>query len=398
MDITIYPKALNGTVEAIPSKSQAHRLLICAAFADDVTFLSCPQTNEDIEATANCLNAMGAQITYQDAGYLVTPVSTIPTEASLDCGESGSTLRFLLPIVCALGIHSTFHLHGRLPYRPLSPLWEELERMGCTLARPTETTIATSGKLNAGTFRIRGDVSSQYITGLLFAAALMDGGSDITILGNLESRPYVDMTRNALNDFGVNTDDFKVKGSFPFVSPGVLRVEGDWSNAAFFLGAQALGNPVDVTNLNPNSPQGDRAISNLLQCTQLMPTISAADIPDLVPILAVVYGAKCGATFTNIARLRLKESDRVASVCNMLNALGATATATENTLTVFPGQYHSCTIDAMGDHRIAMAAAIGASVADGPVTILGAQCVSKSYPAFWEIYKNLGGHYEQHIR
>lgn len=398
MDITIYPKALNGTVEAIPSKSQAHRLLICAAFADKATFLSCPQTNEDIEATANCLNAIGAQIIYQDAGYLVTPVSTIPTKASLDCGESGSTLRFLLPIVCALGIRSTFHLHGRLPYRPLSPLWEELERMGCTLTRPTETTIATSGKLKAGIFRIRGDVSSQYITGLLFAAALMEGESNITILGNLESKPYIDMTRYALKDFGVNTDDFKVKGSFPFISPGLLRVEGDWSNAAFFLGAQSLGSPVNVTNLNPNSPQGDRAVFNLLQSTQQMPTISAADIPDLVPILAVVYGAKHGAKFTNIARLRLKESDRVASVCNMLNAFGATAMSTENTLTVYPGQYHSCTIDAMGDHRIAMAAAIGASVADGPVTILGAQCVAKSYPTFWEIYKNLGGHYEQYIR
>jgi 3-phosphoshikimate 1-carboxyvinyltransferase len=372
--------------------------LICAAFADKATFLSCPQTNEDIEATANCLNAIGAQIIYQDAGYLVTPVSTIPAKVSLDCGESGSTLRFLLPIVCALGIPSTFHLHGRLPYRPLSPLWEELECMGCTLTRPTETTIATSGKLKAGIFRIRGDVSSQYITGLLFAAALMEGESNITILGNLESKPYIDMTRYALKDFGVNTDDFKVKGSFPFISPGLLRVEGDWSNAAFFLGAQSLGNPVNVTNLNPNSPQGDRAVFNLLQSTQQMPTISAADIPDLVPILAVVYGAKCGAKFTNIARLRLKESDRVASVCNMLNAFGATAMSTENTLTVYPGQYHSCTIDAMGDHRIAMAAAIGASVADGPVTILGAQCVAKSYPTFWEIYKNLGGHYEQYIR
>lgn len=398
MDITIYPKALSGTVQAIPSKSQAHRLLICAAFANRTTFLSCPQTNEDIEATANCLNAMGANIMRTETGYQVTPVSTIPKEALLDCGESGSTLRFLLPVACALGIHATFCLHGRLPYRPLSPMWEELERMGCTLKRPTETTIETSGRLNAGNFSIRGDVSSQYITGLLFAAALMQGESTITILGNLESKPYVEMTRAALTAFGVNTDDFKVKGSFPFNSPGALDVEGDWSNGAFFLGAQALGNPVEVSNLNSNSPQGDRAVANLLQFTQETPTISVADIPDLVPILAVVYGAKCGATFTDVARLRLKESDRVASVCDMLNAFGAKATATENTLTVSPGQYHSCTIDAMGDHRIAMAAAIGATVADGPVTILGAQCVSKSYPGFWQTYDNLGGHYEQYIR
>lgn len=398
MDITIYPKSLCGVVQAIPSKSQAHRLLICAAFANKTTFLGCPQTNEDIEATANCLKAMGANIIRTESGYQVTPISTIPEEALLDCGESGSTLRFLLPVVCALGIHATFCLHGRLPYRPLSPMWEELERMGCTLMHPTETTIETCGKLKAGEFFIRGDVSSQYITGLLFAAALMQGESTITILGNLESKPYVDMTRAALSTFGVNTDGFRVKGSFPFNSPGTLDVEGDWSNGAFFLGAQALGNTVEVSNLNQNSPQGDRAVAQLLQFNDEPPIISATDIPDLVPILAVVYGAKCGATFTDVARLRLKESDRVASVCDMLNALGAKGIATENTLTVSPGQYHSCTIDAVGDHRIAMAAAIGATVANGPVTILGAQCVAKSYPGFWQTYENLGGHYEQYIR
>lgn len=398
MDITIYPKVLCGSVRAIPSKSQAHRLLICAAFANKPTQLICPQTNEDIEATVNCLNAIGANIQRTGTGYEVTPVSSIPADAVLDCGESGSTLRFLLPVVCALGIHATFVLHGRLPYRPLSPMWEELERMGCTLSRPTETTIETSGRLHRGNFSIRGDISSQFITGLLFAAALMQGKSTITILGSLESKPYVDMTRAALAEFGVDTDDLIVTGSFPFYSPGTLEVEGDWSNAAFFLGARALGNPVDVSNLNPNSSQGDRAVANFLHSFNEMPIISVADIPDLVPILAVIFGAKCGATFTDVARLRLKESDRVESVCKMLNTLGATATATKNTLTVSPGQYHACTIDAMGDHRIAMAAAIGATVADGPVTILGAQCVSKSFPGFWQTYSTLGGHYEQHIR
>ena len=398
MDITVIPKALCGTVQAIPSKSQAHRLLICAAFADKTTYLTCPQTNEDIEATANCLNAMGANIVRTEIGYEVTPVSNVPTDALLDCGESGSTLRFLLPVACALGIHTTFVLHGRLPQRPLSPMWEELERMGCVLSRPTETTIETCGKLKAGNFSIRGDVSSQYITGLLFATALLQGESTITILGNLESKPYVDMTLGALSAFGVNADGFQIKGSFPFHSPGALEVEGDWSNGAFFLGAQALGCPVEVSNLNPNSPQGDRAVADFLKRTDKTPTISVADVPDLVPILAVVYGAKNGATFTDVARLRLKESNRVESVCNMLNALGAKASSTENTLTITPGQYHSCTIDAVNDHRIAMAAAIGATVADGPVTILGAQCVSKSYPGFWQEYKNLGGQYEQYIR
>jgi len=398
MDITILPGTLRGTIRAIPSKSQAHRLMICAAFSDGPTNLECPQTNADIEATARCLIALGADILRTDDGYQVTPVTTIPEEAVLDCGESGSTLRFLLPIASALGVDATFQMQGRLPYRPLSPMWEELERMGCTLSRPTETTIHTSGKLRPGEFSLSGKVSSQFITGLLLAAALLDGESRITITDTLESKSYVEMTQLALKTFGVETDSYCVKGSFPFHSPGKLSVEGDWSNGAFWLAAQALDNPLLVTNLDPNSPQGDRASAIILADLEENITVSAADIPDLVPILAVVAGTKKGAVFTDIARLRLKESDRVAAVCKMLNTLGANAFADENILTVIPGSYHSCTIDAVNDHRIAMSAAIAATIADGPVTILGAECVSKSYPAFWHVYKQLGGKYEQHIR
>lgn len=398
MDITITPKKLCGSVLAIPSKSQAHRLLICAAFSDKVTTLTCPQTNADIEATANCLNALGASILRTDAGYEVTPVGMLPESAVLNCGESGSTLRFMLPIVCALGVNTTFHMEGRLPYRPLSPLWEELERMGCRLSRPTETTIQTAGKLRCGEFQIQGNVSSQFITGLLFAAALMDGSSTISIIGELESKPYVEMTQLALKHFGVNTDGYSVIGSYPFHSPGDVTVEGDWSNGAFFLAAKVLGNPVSVIGLNSNSPQGDRAVADILNLTESTPHFSAVDIPDLVPILSVVFGARKGAVITGISRLRLKESDRVASVCNMLDALGAKTVATENTLTITPGSYGSCTIDAVNDHRIAMAAAIAATVATGPVTILGAECVAKSYPTFWEEYQKLGGSYEQYLR
>ncbi len=397
MDLTIFPGKLSGNVTAIPSKSQAHRLLICAAFADATTYLECAQTNEDIEATARCLNALGADIQRTDSGYQVNPVTTFPKSATLDCGESGSTLRFLLPVVCALGVEATFMLHGRLPYRPLSPLWEELERMGCTLQRPTENTIQTSGRLRPGEFTIAGNVSSQFISGLLFAAALMGRPSHITVMGMLESRPYVEITRQALEAFGVETDGFRVCGSFPFRSPETIRVEGDWSNGAFFVAAKALGNDIDVRNLSADSPQGDRIIADLVT-NDYAKNLSVADFPDLVPILAVYFGAKNGAVFTDIARLRLKESDRVTTVVAMLNQLGATATATENTLTVLPGIYHGCTIDASGDHRIAMAAAIAATVATGPVTILGAECVSKSYPAFWQVYQELGGQYEQYLR
>lgn len=398
MDITIQPGALSGIVRAIPSKSQAHRLMICAAFSDGPTKLECPQTNADIEATARCLNALGANIQRSDEGYQIIPIKSTPAKAVLDCGESGSTLRFLLPVACALGVEATFQMQGRLPYRPLSPLWEGLERMGCQLSRPTETTILTSGKLRSGAFSLSGKVSSQFITGLLIATALLDGASQITITDGLESKSYVEMTQAALKTFGVHTDNYVVNGSFPFRSPGKLTVEGDWSNGAFWLAAKALGNPVSVTNLDTNSPQGDRACAKILTDLEENVTVSAADIPDLVPILAVVAGAKKGAVFTDIARLRLKESDRVASVCNMLNVLGATAFANENTLTLIPGSYHSCTIDTVNDHRIAMSAAIAATVADGPITVLGAECVSKSYPAFWQVYQELGGNYEQHIR
>lgn len=398
MDIKIYPCKLTGDITAIPSKSQAHRLLICAAFSQAPTTLYCPDTNLDIEATAGCLRSLGAVIDRTASGYTVTPIVDIPESAIMDCSESGSTLRFLLPIVCALGIETTIHMSGRLPYRPLSPMWEELERMGCTLSRPTENTIHTSGKLSAGEYIIAGNVSSQFVSGLLFALSLLDGVSKISIVGKLESRPYVEMTQRVLERFGVRSDNFIVEGSRPFLTPGNVTVEGDWSNGAFFLAATALGNAVTVRNLCPDSSQGDRVIADILACNDEKPVISAADIPDLVPILAVCFAARDGVTFTDIARLRLKESDRVASVSNLLQSLGIQVLSDENTMTVYGGSLTGGTVNACGDHRIAMAAGIAATVASGPVVIRGAECVAKSYPAFWQEFKRLGGKYEQYIR
>lgn len=398
MDITITPGKLNGVVSAIASKSQAHRLLICSAFAKQDTTLICRETNQDITATVNCLNALGADIQRTEYGYFVSPVKVIPESAVLDCCESGSTLRFMLPIVGALGVDSTIHMSGRLPNRPLSPLWEEMERMGCKLTRPTLNTIRCHGKLRSGSYTIDGSVSSQFITGLLFATALLDGESQLTITKKLESEPYVRITQLALSIFGVSTNDYVVVGSYPFSSPGNLTVEGDWSNAAFFLTAQALGNPVETTNLNTKSPQGDRAIVDLLTQLKTYTVVSAADIPDLVPVLAVYAAANQGAVFTDVYRLRLKESDRIASVVAMLTALGIRAESTTDTLTVHSGIFHGGTVDSANDHRIAMSAAIAATIADGPVTILNADCVAKSYPTFWLEYRRLGGNYEQHIR
>ena len=388
MDITVYPEKLSGIVNAIPSKSQAHRLLICAAFADGPTTLICPETNDDIQATAICLNALGADIRRSDSGYEIIPVKSIPNEALLDCGESGSTLRFLLPIVGALGVDATFRMGGRLPSRPLSPLWEELERMGCRLSRPAENTIRCQGKLIAGDYFIDGGISSQFITGLLFAAALIDGKSQITVTGNLESKPYVDLTKQALQIF--QAPDFH--------TPGYVTVEGDWSNSAFFLAAQQLGSAVTVTNLQTDSLQGDRMVATLLPQLNKHCEIDVRDIPDLVPILSVVAAAQNGAVFTGIHRLRLKESDRVESVIQMIKNLGGKAEADENTLTVYGTGLKGGTVDSMNDHRIAMSAAIASTVCTEPVTILGAQCVSKSYPHFWEEFSRLGGKYEQYLR
>ena len=397
MDIRIFPGKLQGNIAAIPSKSQAHRLLICAALADGETMLICPDTNRDIEATADCLRSLGAEIRRTDWGYLVRKIKTIPKTATLNCEESGSTLRFLLPIVGALGVDATFQLSGRLPYRPLSPLWEEMERMGCHLSRPTETTIRCCGQLMPGEYQIDGGVSSQFITGLLFACSLLSNTSHITIMGNLESKPYVDMTLDALKVFGRSVSGFTVTPG-RFISPGEITVEGDWSNAAFFLAAKALGSDICVDNLNYRSSQGDMACADIMTAMDESITVPCQDIPDLVPILSVVAAAKSGATFKNIRRLRLKESDRVDSVVAMLSALGCKANATEDTLTVLPGKFLGGTVDACGDHRIAMAAAIAATIAQTPVTILGAECVSKSYPGFWDEYKRLGGQYELNIR
>ncbi len=399
MDITIHPRLLRGAINIIPSKSQAHRLLICAALADKPTRLHCPESNRDIDATIGCLRALGAEIQETEGGYRIFPIQNVPISAALPCGESGSTLRFLLPVAGALGVDATFYMEGRLPQRPLSPLWEELERMGCALTRPTGDTLRCQGKLRPGTYTIPGNISSQYLTGLLLALPLLEGDSRIAVTGTLESAPYVAMTQEALDIFGVTTTDFAVSGSQAFRSPGELAVEGDWSNGAFFLAAQFLGSDLSIQGLNPNSAQGDRAVLALLkELSSENITISGANIPDLVPILSVFAAFHHGAVFTDIQRLRLKESDRVETTLAMLRSLGGKAETTEGTLTVFPVPPTGGTVDAANDHRIAMAAAIAATGCTQDVSVLGAQCVEKSYPQFWAEYARLGGNYELNLR
>lgn len=398
MDIIIKPKRLIGEISAIPSKSQAHRVLICSAYSDRPTKIICKETNHDIEATVDCLRRLGADITGTEYGYNVIPATDIPEKVNLFCRESGSTLRFLLPIVGALGVSATFHLEGRLADRPLSPLWNVLQEHGCKLSKTTENTISISGKLSPGDYSLAGDISSQYITGLLFAFSLIDGTSNLHITGVIQSLPYIQMTQQVLAQFGVESDDYKIHGRNRFSTPGHWNVEGDWSNAAFFWAANELGSSVKIRNLNDESIQGDRQILNLLIDLRKPCTISAAHIPDLIPILSIVATQYEGAVFTDTKRLRFKESDRVIAIERMLHSLGCRVNVSENQINVYPGRIQGGTVDSFGDHRIAMAAAIAATVAQGDVVIQKAQSVEKSYPGFWDTYRALGGDYEQIIR
>ena len=232
-------------------------------------------------------------------------------------------------------------------------------------------------------------MSSQFITGLLFAQSLIAGETSLEITGKLESKPYVDLTKAAMDLFQAPR----------YHSPGTVTVEGDWSNGAFWLAAQSLGSNLTVSGLSETSVQGDRAAAKWIhELTQEKCNISAADIPDLVPILSVAAAFGHGAVFTDIARLRLKESDRIASTIAMLEALGGQAEASQDTLTVFPARLQGGMVDSVNDHRIAMAAAIAATACTGDVVILGAECVEKSYPNFWTEYRRLGGNYEQYLR
>lgn len=428
MDVVIHPHPLAGTVTVPPSKSVAHRLLICAALSSGPTDLGCAATNDDIDATIACLEALGAAITADGWGFRVEPIRG--TDASdnlrkplrgttLPCGESGSTLRFLLPVACALGADGTFVGQGRLSERPIAPLDDVLAAHGVTLERPADRTLplTVEGTLQAGRFTVPGDISSQYISGLLMAAPLLGGPSEIRVEGTVASLPYVELTLQALERFSVEVDVaheddatlYLVSPTTPYVTPGTLTVEGDWSAAAFWLGAGALGQEVSVAGLDRQSVQGDRAMVDALTAlgaqvawegsqVRVAPgspqghVLDMEDTPDLVPPLAVACALTPGTTtLTGTARLRLKESDRLVTVAKGLEALGAQVAIVGDDL-VFQGVDHleGGTVDAAGDHRIAMMGAIAATVAKGPVTILGADCVSKSYPAFWDHYRALG--------
>ena len=414
MDLSLNGSRLRGTVAAIPSKSQAHRLLICAALAAGESRVHCPRLNADIEATVRCLRALGAEIGREGEDFVVRPIprgETAPAE--LDCGESGSTLRFLLPVAAALGREARFTGSGRLPQRPLAELCAALRSGGAAVSADA-LPITVSGRLRAGTYRLPAKVSSQYISGLLFTLPLLDGASRVELDGEPESAPYINMTCAALARFGVSTERegnaWRVPAGQTYRSPGRVVVEGDWSNAAFWLCAGAIGNePVTVTGLDPASPQGDRAVLDLLGRFGAAVTVGedgitvspaplhgteldARDVPDLIPVLSVVAACAAGETrVVNAGRLRLKESDRLSSTAALIRALGGAVTELPEGLTLHGGGLRGGCVDSFNDHRLAMAAATASAACREDVTVYGAEAVNKSYPSFFEDYRALGG-------
>ena len=431
MDIKISPCALSGSVKAIPSKSQAHRALICAALsdADKPVRIECDSESKDITATSACLSALGADIRHENGGYIVRPIKKTRNNisASLSCGESGSTFRFLLPITAALGQKASFILEGRLPQRPLSPLYEELVRHGCLLSPQGSNPFFIEGKLSPGNYSLDAGVSSQFISGLLFALPLLEGdsgqssSSQLRLTGNIESFPYIEMTLSMLEAFNVKIDFkdavFTIPGGQKYISPETVHVEGDWSNAAFWLTAGALSESgVTCEGLYLQSKQGDRAIieilsqfsANIVKSGSSVTVsggkpqlnsrlrgveIDARDIPDLVPILTVAAAAAEGTTvIRNAGRLRVKESDRLEAVSSVLNALGADVRVTEDGLLINGGApLKGGIVSSWGDHRIAMSAAAASVLCAQPVVIQGAEAVNKSYPGFFDDFRMLGG-------
>ncbi len=398
----ITPRKLRGTVAAIPSKSEAHRALICAALADAPTRISMGEGSEDISATIRCLTAFGAKISKTDYGLYVEPIQDAPASCDVDCGESGSTLRFLLPVAGALGIDARFHMHGRLPERPIFPLDRELMRGGCALSRPEQDILRIRGKLRPGKYELPGNISSQYISGLLFALPTLVGFSTLTVTGNRESVNYIEMTLYSLMEFGIRINQtevcYEISENNRYVSPGEMRVGGDWSNAAFWLCADALpGCEVHVTGLDMDSAQGDQRVVHEVRALERgRDTLDAADIPDLVPVLAATACARGQMLrIINATRLRIKESDRLASIRRSLCALGGEVLETDSGLFIVPGHaLKGGEVDSCGDHRIAMTAAIVSCACAGEVILHGAEAVNKSYPGFWRDFAALGGRVE----
>ena len=404
MNITIQPTLLNGGITPPPSKSQAHRAVIAAALSGGVSTLGNLTPSQDIAATLECMAAMGAGV--EELGMNRVRVHglgrSIPRNADrlicFDCGESGSTLRFLIPIALAVAGGGQFTGHGRLMERPQTPYFHLFDEKGIAY-RQKDGVLTVKGVLKPGTYCLPGNVSSQFITGLLYALPVLEGDSEIVLTTPLESEGYVDMTLEVLAQFGIRVkreeNRFLVPGGQHYQSRDT-DMEADWSQAAFWYAARVLGSGVDILGMNETSRQGDRCVAAC--CEKLAQggdvTLDVSQCPDLVPALAAMAAVRQGTTrIVNAARLRIKESDRLAAVTHVLSKLGADVTEQPGGLTIVGRAVLAggVCVDSHNDHRIAMMAAIAATCCQQPVTVLGAQCVAKSYPGFWKDYEQLGG-------
>ena len=403
MNVRIRPGRLRGAVTPPPSKSQAHRLMICAALAEGESVIRNVAFSQDIRATLGCVSALGAKWT--DLGRGVIQIEGIGGKEyrgelpRLDCGESGSTLRFFLPIALAVAGGAVFTGRGRLMQRPQKPYFDLFDGMGIEYEQKGDV-LKVKGRLRAGQYRLPGNVSSQFFTGLLFALPLLDGKSEMIPTTELESLDYIRMTIQAqelagLEPPGRENGGFVVKGQS--YRPMEVSVEADWSQAGFWYAARALGSDVEICGMSDASLQGDKRIAEFarLLSREGDAEIDVSQCPDLVPPLAAMAAVRKGdCRITGAARLRIKESDRLATVTAALNALGAKVEEYPEELLIHGVDVlrGGAVIDCCNDHRIAMMCAVAATRSTGGETVLqGAECVRKSYPDFWQVYRELGG-------
>ena len=402
MNITITPAKLHGSITPPPSKSQAHRLLMAAALSQGESHITNLSYSQDILATLDCLEQLGTHIQRGDSWVKIRGLSRKNrTELPhLNCRESGSTLRFMIPVALAAAGGGIFTGTGRLLERPQGPYQTMFQEKDLQFDH-SPSSILVQGLLSPGVFTLAGDVSSQFITGLLYALPLLGGDSEILLTTPLESKNYVDMTILALNAFGVSVQEtdtgYRIPGNQHY-SPKNMAVESDYSQSAFYYAANGLGNQVQIEGLNPDSAQGDRRIVSYYEalCGTGEVELDVSQCPDLVPALALHAALRDGqnTAIVNAGRLRIKESDRLATVTRELNNLGAHVEEFENHLVIRGvSSFHGGNVQAHNDHRIAMMLAIAATRADGPVHLSGAESVNKSYPSFWEDYKALGGRF-----
>jgi len=413
--ILVNPGDLEGRVRVPLSKSLLHRSLICASLAGDLSLADLGEEglSDDIFTTKGCVHTVMAARLEQLHGHTLSGNDPV----FFDCRESGSTLRFLVPLVAALGIPARIVGSGRLPLRPLGEYTEIFDGKGVWMEFPGHDRILplkVTGQLKPGIFKVPGNISSQYISGLLMALPLLADDSEIVLTTPLESEPYVEMTRDVMRAFGVETEKisggYNIRGGQTYKRTAPYRAEPDFSQAAFWLVAEYLGHNVSVLDLPLHSSQGDREIQTLLiklkdsacaaaAAQEASIEIDVSQFPDLVPILAVAAAATgCITKITHAERLRLKECDRLKATCDMLTRLGAEIEETRDGLIISGRSYFSgsplfkaCEVDSFHDHRMVMAAAIAATRADGPVRISDYRAVDKSYPDFFRNFRMAGG-------